>query len=148
MLTAIGQFVTDSFHTEASESLDAIKVGEFRVWIERGPRAVLAATIRGMPPTEFRTVMQDTLDGIHVLQQRAFDNFKGDTSAFRACRPDLEACLRSESSEPPTKVNIADYSGRPPPSCWPWRACGLWRWWGETQQPCGARALCSITSPA
>ncbi len=130
MLTAIGQFVTDSFHTEASESLDAIKVGEFRVWVERGTRAVLAATIRGTPPTEFRTVMQDTLDGIHVLHQRALENFKGDTSAFATCRPDLEACLRAESSEPgPAKVNFKKLL---------WRTAtvvlvlsGLWirRWW-------------------
>ncbi len=107
MLTAIGQFVTDSFQTDASQTLDAIKVGEFRVWVERGPRAVLAATIRGTPPMEFRTVMQDTLDGIQVLHSKALENFKGDTSAFATCRPDLESCLRAETSEPPpAKVNF------------------------------------------
>ena len=103
MLTAIGQFVTDSFKTDAGESLDAIKVGEFRVWMERGPRAILAATIRGTPPADYRTVLQDTLDGIHALHHAALERFQGDTSAFNVCHPELEACLRSESSVPVRK---------------------------------------------
>lgn len=103
MLTAIGQFVTDSFKTDAGESLDAIKVGEFRVWMERGPKAILAATIRGTPPADYRTVLQDTLDGIHALHLAALERFQGDTSAFDVCHPDLEACLRSESSVPVRK---------------------------------------------
>ena len=103
MLTAIGQFVTDSFKTDAGESLDAIKVGEFRVWMERGPKAILAATIRGTPAADYRTVLQDTLDGIHALHHAALNRFQGDTSAFDVCRPELEACLRSESSVPSRK---------------------------------------------
>lgn len=107
MLTAIGQFVTDSFKTDSGESLDSIKVGEFRVWMERGPKAILAATIRGTPPADYRTVLQDALDGIHALHHAALDRFHGDTSAFDVCRPDLEACLRSESSVPTRqKLNL------------------------------------------
>lgn len=107
MLTAIGQFVTDSFKTDSGESLDSIKVGEFRVWMERGPKAILAATIRGTPPADYRTVLQDALDGIHALHHAALDRFHGDTSVFDVCRPDLEACLRSESSVPSRqKLNL------------------------------------------
>ena len=107
MLTAIGQFVTDSFHTDAGESLDAIKVGEFRVWMERGTLAIIAATIRGTPPADYRTVLQDTLDGIHQLHRETLQNFQGDTSAFNVCQPDLESCLRSESSLPQRqKLNL------------------------------------------
>jgi hypothetical protein len=130
MLTAIGQFVSDSFHTDAAQSLDAIKVGEFRVWVERGPRAVLAATIRGTPPTEFRTVMQDTLDGIQVLHQSALENFKGETNAFRSCRPDLEACLRSETSDPaPAKVNLRSVLWRTATVLLLLAGLWIWRWW-------------------
>jgi hypothetical protein len=52
-------------------------------------------------------VLQDTLDGIHALHHVALEKFQGDTSAFDVCRPDLEACLRSESSMPtPKKLNL------------------------------------------
>ena len=130
MLTAIGQFVSDSFHTSASESLDAIKVGEFRVWVERGSRAILAATIRGTPPLEYRNVMQDTLDSIHVMCQRALEEFKGETGPFRVCRPDLEACLRSESADPQKeKVNVKRVLWRTATVIAILMTLLIWRWW-------------------
>lgn len=106
MLTAIGQFVRDSFKgVDESQSLNAIRMGEFIVWIEAGPHAYLAATIRGTPPADLRELLQDTLDGIHTLQAQQFENFQGEVSAFDVCRPELEACLRSESSAPLEKKN-------------------------------------------
>lgn len=104
MLTAIGQFVHDSFKgVGETETLNAIRMGEFIVWVERGPHAYLAATIRGTPPTDLRELLQDTLDGIHTLHSQQFENFQGDVSGFDACRPELEACLRSETSAPVEK---------------------------------------------
>lgn len=101
MLTAIGQFVRDSFKgVDESQSLNAIRMGEFIVWVEAGPHAYLAATIRGTPPADLRELLQDTLDGIHTLQVQQFENFQGDVSDFDVCKPELEACLRSESSAP------------------------------------------------
>ena len=50
MLTAIRDFVGDSFKVSEDEGLEALKVGELSVWIEQGPQAVLAAVMRGSAP--------------------------------------------------------------------------------------------------
>ena len=54
MLTAIRDFVQDSFGGKESEGLDAFQVGQFTIWVEQGPLAVLAGVIRGNPPRELR----------------------------------------------------------------------------------------------
>ena len=67
MLTAIQDFVHDSFGAEKSDALDSMQVGELTVWIERGSQAVLAAVFRGNAPGELRRLMQDALDSIHTV---------------------------------------------------------------------------------
>lgn len=100
MLTAIQDFVHDSFGAERSDSLDSMQVGELTVWIERSPEVVLAAVIRGNAPIEFRRVMQDALDAIQVEQQDAIENFAGDSASFAATRAHLERCLQSQTESP------------------------------------------------
>ncbi|MEO8349653.1 MAG: OmpA family protein, partial [Acidobacteriota bacterium] len=56
MLTAIRDFVHDSFGGKEGDSLDTFQVGERSVWIEQGPHATLAAVVRGSAPRELRTV--------------------------------------------------------------------------------------------
>ena len=50
MLTAIPDFVRDSFATEAGETLDALRVGDLAVSVEQGPHAILACVVRGSVP--------------------------------------------------------------------------------------------------
>ena len=66
MLTAIQDFVHDSFSTPDGEGLEDLRVGELTVWVERGPQAVLAAVIRGNAPEDLRAVFQDALERIHL----------------------------------------------------------------------------------
>lgn len=96
MLTAIRDFVKDSFQVSEAETLDALRVGELTIWIEQGPRAILAAVLRGTPPAEFRTRLQAALEQIHLQFADRFEHFAGDAAAFDAARPTLEACIRSE----------------------------------------------------
>src|SRR5690606_28059021 len=51
MLTAIEDFVEDSFGADEDETLESLQVGELTVWLEAGPYALLAAVIRGIPPS-------------------------------------------------------------------------------------------------
>jgi OOP family OmpA-OmpF porin len=98
MLTAIQDFVHDSFGPGPGDSaLDSMEVGEFMVWVERGSQAVLAAVVRGTAPNEFRRLMQDVLDGIHVEQRDAFEAFSGDSAPFAASHPQLESCLQMQT---------------------------------------------------
>jgi OOP family OmpA-OmpF porin len=96
MLTAIQDFVQDSFGTEDGGALDTLQVGELAVWIERGPRAVLAAVIRGNAPQELRTTFQQTLEQIHNEFVIEFVAFEGDAAPFEPSRKYLEACLQSQ----------------------------------------------------
>jgi outer membrane protein OmpA-like peptidoglycan-associated protein len=96
MLTAIRDFVQDSFRTADQDSLDALEVGDLSVWIEQGPSAILAAVIRGTAPKERRQVLQTTLETLHLQFGEALESFDGDTHVFEATRPALEECLQAE----------------------------------------------------
>jgi OOP family OmpA-OmpF porin len=96
MLTAIQDFVHDSFNSPAEEQLETLEVGELSVWIEQGPLAILAAVIRGQAPQELRTVFQETLEAIHLQFRPALQEFSGDASEFDAAHPLLEDCLLTQ----------------------------------------------------
>ncbi|HEX8026832.1 MAG TPA: hypothetical protein VF491_00145, partial [Vicinamibacterales bacterium] len=95
MLTAIRDFVGDSFTVTDQASLDAFHVGDLTVWIEQGPHALVAAVIRGTPPGDLRLLLQEATETIHLQLAHAFEAFQGDAHPFDAARPELEACLRA-----------------------------------------------------
>ena len=96
MLTAIRDFVRDSFRVADTESLESLKVGDLSVWIEAGPRAVVAAVIRGTAPADYRRTLQVAIETVHLEFGHELDSFEGDTSAFADSRATLEACLQTE----------------------------------------------------
>jgi OOP family OmpA-OmpF porin len=96
MLSAIRDFVQDSFKLEKDESLDTLCMGSDRtIWIEQEEQALIAAVIRGNPPSDLRSTLRETLDTIHLEHGGALEAFDGDTMLFEAVRPDLEGCLQS-----------------------------------------------------
>jgi outer membrane protein OmpA-like peptidoglycan-associated protein len=96
MLSAIQDFARDSFATGDDSALEEFRVGELQVWIAPGQYAYLAAVIRGHPPRELRSVLEDTIDSIHVLKGSGLANFQGAAASFESLRSELEACLRSQ----------------------------------------------------
>ncbi|NNG15153.1 MAG: hypothetical protein HKM89_01645 [Gemmatimonadales bacterium] len=100
MLTAIQDFAKDSFHAEQGEALDAMRVGDVSVWVEEGPRASLAAAIRGVAPMALREELQTALEEVHATHRQPLESFDGDASAFATARPRLEECLQLKVSEP------------------------------------------------
>lgn len=103
MLTAIRNFVHDSFGGQRERDLSSFQVGEFTVWIQQGTNAILAVVIRGTAPETFHDVLQDTLDRIHLTQADALVSFNGDASSFASTQPNLEACLQSQYEAPAQK---------------------------------------------
>lgn len=93
MLTALQDFVRDSFTTAHGDGLDMLKVGELNVWIEQGPSAILAAVIRGSAPESLRPTLRLVLETIHVRHAAALARFDGDASGISDARPLLESCL-------------------------------------------------------
>jgi outer membrane protein OmpA-like peptidoglycan-associated protein len=103
MLTAIQDFVKESFGGGKDDHLEAVEVGDLDVWIEQGPLAVLAVVIRGTAPKELRRVMQDAIERIHLDHRAAIECFSGDVTPLAACRPHLESCLLSHVAGPDRK---------------------------------------------
>jgi outer membrane protein OmpA-like peptidoglycan-associated protein len=93
MLTAIQDFVKDSFSVQKDDGLQSLQFGELTIWIEEGPQAVLATIISGNPPQELRLVLQEAIAKIHLRLGREINAFTGETEAFEASKPYLAACL-------------------------------------------------------
>jgi outer membrane protein OmpA-like peptidoglycan-associated protein len=100
MLSAIQQFVRDSFDSKNEESLDSLNVGELEVWIEEGPDAVLAAVIRGHAPADYRLTMKEALEEIQQRYSSALENFKGDATPFLSAEELLSRLLAAQHREP------------------------------------------------
>lgn len=123
MLTAIQEFVKDSFDSQTGEMLDTLRMdGDHSVWIEQGPQAVLAAVIRGIPPLELRDRFRELLDHVQRLYGAKLEDFQGQTKAFAMIRPDLEDALIYQVREHPMRLS---------PLLWLLLAAGitLGGWW-------------------
>lgn len=96
MLTAIKDFVQDSFGGTSDETLETLRVGERSVWIEHGPHAFLAAVIRGNPPVNLQNVLKDALEEIHFRLPDAMRYFDGYPEPFEEIRFILEDCLEAQ----------------------------------------------------
>ena len=94
MLTAIQDFVKDSFDTDSGEILDTLRMdGDHSVWIEQGSEVILAVVIRGTPPLDLRNNFRELLDKVHLLYADVLHDFDGQVSCFAMIKPDLEDAL-------------------------------------------------------
>jgi len=100
MLSAIQQFVRDSFDSKNEETLDSLNVGELEVWIEEGPDAVIAAVIRGHAPADYRLAMKEALEEIQRHYSSGLENFRGDAAPFRSADELLLPLLATQHREP------------------------------------------------
>lgn len=100
MLSAIQDFVKDSFDEKGQEGLDTIRLGELRLWSEPGPVATLAVVIRGNPPEELHEILGDVLLRIHAEHAEALEQFDGDSSKLIGIETQLQTCvdLKQEDS--------------------------------------------------
>ena len=110
MLTAILDFVRDSFNSAQRETLDTLQVGELVVWIEQGPLALLAGVVRGTPPQALRNRFRLAIERIHQAHGAALQAFDGDAGALAAALPQLDGCLEARYGKP-----AADGDGAAPP---------------------------------
>ena len=93
MLTAIHDFVGDSFGASGGDELETMRVGEYVVWIQHGPRALLACLVQGVAPPQLKFVFVSALEKIHQDLGAELAAFKGDAAPFEAARPHLDSCL-------------------------------------------------------
>ena len=96
MLTAIQNFIQDSFGEGKDGIADMLQVGERTIWIEEGSSAILAVVIRGNAPPDLRSTLQDVIETIHFEQEEELESFQGDTTVFETSRRHLEDCLQAQ----------------------------------------------------
>lgn len=126
MLTAIRDFAGDTLDRGGDNRLETVDVGEHTLWLVNGPRAYLAAAIRGVPPAMLRDEFSAVLESIHASHGSLLADFDGEPDKAAPLRPLLETCLRSE-------LNPAVQRGKP----WPLilllgLVLGALAWWGHS----------------
>jgi outer membrane protein OmpA-like peptidoglycan-associated protein len=99
MLSAIQDFVRDSFHTAQGQGINRMNVGDLDVWIEDGPYAILACVIRGIAPRELRDRMAEVLENVHREYSGQLDEFDGETALFTKVQEELSRCLEHRYKE-------------------------------------------------
>jgi outer membrane protein OmpA-like peptidoglycan-associated protein len=92
MLTAIQDFVRDSFKGAEQQGVDTLRLGDLRLWCEVGPLAMLVAVIRGNPPEELRESLRNVLSRIHDERRQALESFDGDSSGLADVAARLTDC--------------------------------------------------------
>ena len=105
MLTAIEDFVEDSFTTPDGATLDSLKMKGFTVWIEHSPDALIAGVIRGNPPLALRETFSETIEEIQYKYETELNNFEGDPEAFEDARLILKRCLQFQANEKNQKTS-------------------------------------------
>ena len=99
MLTAIQDFVNDSFSTEANSQLSSIQMGDLNVWLEQGADVVVAGVVRGDLPPVIQTQLRETTERVQHEMQEALSDFDGNVDPFERMRFDLENCLKEQFNE-------------------------------------------------
>jgi outer membrane protein OmpA-like peptidoglycan-associated protein len=103
MLTAIQDFVQDSFNVSKETGIKSLRFGELTIWIEAGPQALLAGIIRGIPPQDLRLVFQEAIEKIHLKLAQEINAFTGDTAVLQPSKSYLEPCLAIQYKTPAKK---------------------------------------------
>ncbi len=89
MMEALRSFVQDAFEAKEFDGLRDLSVGDVNLWVEWGPRAVLAVVVRGQPPDTLRLEMQETLEDLHREYEVELEHFAGDSTPFEPVEPRL-----------------------------------------------------------
>ncbi|WP_202294264.1 OmpA family protein [Mesorhizobium sp. 131-2-1] len=99
MLSAIQDFVRDSFNEKEQSGLDTIRFGELRLWSEVGPFATLVAVIRGNPPEELHEIIRDVSLRLHEESSQALEEFDGDSSQLAGVETQLQTCVELKQED-------------------------------------------------
>jgi OOP family OmpA-OmpF porin len=106
MLSAISDFIKDSFHSDDRNEVETIKIGETNLWIEQGPHAIIAAVVDGNPPPDLRIDLKEAVEAVHYNHRQDLEKFHGETKIFEHTSKFLKSCLRSEKKEKKKKQPV------------------------------------------
>ncbi len=96
MLTAVQDFIRDSFSGSTDQGIENLRMGDLEVILETGPDVVLAVVCRGNTPRAFNEKLQTTVEQIQQLYRQALQAFDGDTEPFVSIDEHLHPLLVSD----------------------------------------------------
>ncbi|MBD1557216.1 OmpA family protein [Vibrio sp. S9_S30] len=99
MLTAITDFVSDSFRGNSNDTLEGVRLGDLLLKIEVAPHVILAAAVRGIPNQAVDTIISTTVEKVEQDYSNKLVNFSGDNEEFASSVPLLESCLLKNTLE-------------------------------------------------
>jgi outer membrane protein OmpA-like peptidoglycan-associated protein len=97
MLTALQDFVRDSFTAESQDDLEVMQVGDFKVWLQHGPLTLLAVVVRGQLPPELRRIFAKTVEEVHQKFHSQLVSFEASGQPIPGVGDGLDACLLGEA---------------------------------------------------
>lgn len=99
MLNAIQEFVRDSLGASREDVLESLEIGDLEILVEAGPKAILAAVIRGIPTLELRMTLKEIIEKVHLQYADLLDDFNGDSEPCAPMLPLLGSGLLAKFKE-------------------------------------------------
>ena len=107
MLTAINDFVKDSFET--TNNLGVLKYGESQIIMERGEKCILAAVVYGETTRELSSRMINALIDIETAHKEEIGDWNGDVDSITEAEPIMNNIMSTNKLV--TKLMIDSYLG-------------------------------------
>ncbi len=96
MLTAVQQFVKDSFRGDEDEELNEMTVGQMHILIGRGKYLILAATITGGDVESMSAQIGKAIEDMETHQWDRLDEWDGDMDLGKVLAPYVKKLIRGE----------------------------------------------------
>ncbi len=103
MLTAVNDFVADSFGTDGY--LGLLQYGERTVMIEKGTNCYIVAVLLGDGNDQIRNVIAKQVNLIETTKKNELKNWSGDISRFDSCNSNLIKILLQSTARDKSEVS-------------------------------------------
>lgn len=96
MLTAVTEFVKDSFVVDKQQNVKSIKFGQLNLLFEAGPHAIVVTAVRGLIPSDLQITIREQVEELHRLFGSKLESYDGIAEEFPDTYEQLDKCLLSK----------------------------------------------------
>ncbi len=99
MLTAVTDFVKDSFVVDKQQNVKSIKFGQLNLLFEAGPHAIIVAAVRGLLSADLQIIIREQVEQLHRLYSSKLESYNGNAEQFPDTYTQLDKCLLSKKKD-------------------------------------------------
>lgn len=103
MLSAISDFVNESFNSNNQAGLETIRSGDFVLELASSPSAILVAAVRGVNSIQIKQQLGKTLEELHVQHHKQIQSFNGERLEDEHIDALLGDCLLEQRTQEEVK---------------------------------------------